>query len=62
MARVTQWKVMFGRWTYLIVARTAGGAARKAFRSAIRDGKMKRQPPTDCNTGGWKGVWIGHAP
>jgi hypothetical protein len=48
--------------THVVIARTAGGAARKAFRiigrARAKAHEPFSEPPTDQNTGGWVGVQI----
>jgi hypothetical protein len=46
-----------GAGSSAVPARTAGAAARKAFRRLIADKAMQRQPPTSPE-GGFKGVSI----
>lgn len=40
---------------FRVRAKTDGRAAHLAFRQAIGQGKLKRQPPIN-NSGGWRGV------
>lgn len=53
-----QFRVSFAGFDRVYSAATAGAAARAAFREAINEGVVKRQPRTDSE-GGWKGVSIG---
>ena len=59
-AHKRNWMVTVGHaqaaWKFQ--ARTPGAAARKAFRVLIDIGSMNRQPQTDHETGGWKGVSV----
>lgn len=54
-----KYKVAIGMYTVTTFARTPGAAFRNAVRTLIRMRRIKRQPPTDNETGGWKGTSIG---
>ena len=49
--------VRIGNRSIGVEAKTPGAAARKAFKSAIRNGFIKNQPRS-TEDGGWEGVTI----
>jgi hypothetical protein len=55
--RLREFIVRIGNKSATFAARSAGNAARKAFRAAIKNEEIKRQPPT-TEDGGWKDVSI----
>lgn len=57
--RERTFKVAIGMYSVTCLARTPGNAFRKAVRTLVKTGRIKRQPPTDHDTGGWKGASIG---
>jgi hypothetical protein len=50
------WIVYVGLLSVPVVARTFGAACRRAFKGLIRGEIISRQPQTDYESGGWKGV------
>jgi hypothetical protein len=52
------WNVTVAGKSVMVVARTAGHAARQAIKLALREEVIASTPLTDVNTGGWVDVQI----
>jgi hypothetical protein len=49
--RKRRWLIRGSGWAYVVSARQFGAACRLAFREAIGNGKIGRQPPTNYHGG-----------